>query len=112
MPLEADSVDFAVSFLVLCSVDDVAGTLREVRRVLRPGGRFVFIEHVAAPKGTWLRRLQRVVRPLWQRITDGCRPNRETWTHLEEAGFSQLEIEHFRVPVPVVGPHLSGTAIR
>jgi len=59
VPLQDNSVDAVVSTLVLCSVKDVSGALQEILRVLRPGGRFVFIEHVAAPPGTWLRRLPR-----------------------------------------------------
>ena len=57
------SADAVISSLVLCSVTDPAQVLAEVRRVLRPGGRFVFVEHVAAPHGTVLRRLQRSVLP-------------------------------------------------
>ena len=106
------SVDAVVSTLVLCSVNDVAGALAEIRRVLKPGGRFVFIEHVAASPGTWLRRLQRVVRPLWTVIADGCHPDRETWKHVEQAGFKQLEYDHFRVSTPVVGPHVAGVAVK
>jgi len=56
--LADESVDAVVSTLVLCSVPEQARTLQEIRRVLRPGGRFLFVEHVAAPQGTWLRRVQ------------------------------------------------------
>src|SRR5205823_476161 len=91
----SESIDAVVGTLVLCSVDDVAATLREVQRVLRPGGRFVFIEHVAAPRGTALRRVQAVVRPMWQCCADGCHLDRETWVALEEAGFARLDYERF-----------------
>src|SRR5439155_26769491 len=66
LPLPDESVDAVVSTLALCSVADLPQVLREVRRVLRPGGRFIFIEHVASPPGTRLRRLQNLVRPVWQ----------------------------------------------
>lgn len=106
------SLDAVVSTLVLCTVPDVAATLREILRVLRPGGRFVFIEHVAAPRGTFTRSLQRFVRPVWNYFGDGCHPDRETWKCIESAGFSSLLLDHFRVPSPIVGPHIRGSAIK
>lgn len=104
------SVDAVVSTLVLCSVADPARVLQEALRVLKPGGRFVFLEHVAAPRGSGLRRLQRLLRPGWRVIADGCRPDRETWTVIEQAGFRGVAIERFRGPVPVIRPHIAGVA--
>lgn len=114
LPLPDASADAVVSTLVLCSVDDVARSLAEVRRVLRPGGRFVFLEHVAAPEGSGLRRLQRWVRPAWGVIADGCRPDRETGRIIAQAGFEDVRIERFdaAMPLPVVRPHVVGTARR
>jgi len=111
--LPEQSVDAVVSTLVLCSVDDVAATLREVQRVLKPGGRFVFVEHVAAPQGTPLCRAQQLTRPVWRRCVDGCHPDRETWRSLEAAGFSHLDYERFDValPIPIVRPHIAGMAV-
>lgn len=108
------SVDAVVSTLVLCSVDDVAATLKDVLRVLRPGGRFVFIEHVAAPAGTKLRRVQEVVAPAWKAFADGCHVNRETWLAIERAGFSTVSYERFRIktPLPIVAPHIAGVATK
>jgi ubiquinone/menaquinone biosynthesis C-methylase UbiE len=112
LAIEDNSADAVVSTLVLCSLADVESALREILRVLRPGGVFLFLEHVAAPHGSRLRRLQRALRPIWSKLGDGCRPERETWTSIERAGFENTNIEHFRVPVPVVGPHIIGTAKR
>jgi ubiquinone/menaquinone biosynthesis C-methylase UbiE len=105
------SFDAVVSTLVLCSVRDQAKALDEIKRVLRPGGRFVFIEHVAAPEGSPTRRRQEWIRPLWKAIGDGCHPDRETWRAIEAAGFEHVKIEHFRVPFPIIGPHIAGVAL-
>jgi len=109
---EDGSFDAVVTTLVLCSVSDLALSLQEISRVLRPGGRFVFIEHVAAPDDTGTRRAQRWIRPFWKVIGDGCRPDRETWTAIEQAGFANVNIQHFRVPFPIVGPHIRGVAVK
>jgi ubiquinone/menaquinone biosynthesis C-methylase UbiE len=110
--LPAASADAVVATLVLCSVTDVAATLREARRVLKPGGRFVFVEHVAAPRGTGARRLQDWICPVWRVVADGCHPNRETWVDLERAGFAALDYERFRMAMPIVflAPAIAGTA--
>ena len=106
------SVDAVVSTLVLCSVPDQALALAEVRRVLRPGGRFVFLEHVAAPRGTWLRRAQRAIRPAWRLLGDGCSPDRETWQAIARAGFAEVALERFHLPLPIMAPHIAGVAVR
>lgn len=107
-----NSFDAVVSTRVLCSVTDPHTSLREVLRVLKVGGRFIFIEHVAAPPATRLRWFQRAVQPIWTPIGDGCRPDRETWVTIENAGFSRVHVEHFRVSTPIVSPHIAGYAIK
>ncbi|MFM1768994.1 MAG: hypothetical protein RJA22_1523 [Verrucomicrobiota bacterium] len=111
IPLPDASVDFVAATLVLCSVPDVARALAEIRRVLRPGGRFVFLEHVAAPAGTPLRRLQNLGTPLTRCLGDGCHLNRETWRTLAQAGFADLAIEHLRLPLRLNAPHIAGVAV-
>lgn len=106
------SADAVVGTLVLCSVDDPSAALREALRILRPGGRFVFVEHVAAPQGTATRRVQDTVQPLWSRVGDGCQTNRETWRVIEQAGFSHVELRHFDIDAPIVGRHIRGIAIK
>lgn len=112
LSLPTGSADAVVTTLVLCTVTDVEGTLQEIRRILKPGGRYIFIEHVAAPKGTRTRRLQDLVCPVWSCLADGCKPNRELLQVLEKAGFSSLDYTSFHVPIPVAGPHIAGVAIR
>jgi hypothetical protein len=113
------SADAVVVTLVLCSVEDIRAALTEVRHLLRPGGRFVFLEHVAAPAGTRLRRAQGLVRPAWRVIAghviaDGCHPDGETWADVDGAGFAAVHYERFRMTVPpplaFVSPAIAGTA--
>ncbi len=66
LPLEDHSVGMVLASLVLCTIEDVELALSEIRRVLRPGGRFVFVEHVIAPRRGLLRFAQRVLRRPWR----------------------------------------------
>jgi ubiquinone/menaquinone biosynthesis C-methylase UbiE len=107
------SMDAVVSTLVLCSVKDPLRVLSEVQRVLRPGGRFYFLEHVLAEEGSWMRPLQHAIAPVWRRALGGCHPNRDTVGLLREAGFGSLEItrEQILYPLPVAS-HILGVAVR
>jgi ubiquinone/menaquinone biosynthesis C-methylase UbiE len=104
------SVDAVVCSFVLCSVGDLAAALAQIHRVLRPGGRFVFAEHVAAPVGTWVRRGQNVLAAL----SAQCRPNRETGPAITRAGFDIVDLHRFDLagPLGVRVPHLAGAAER
>ena len=112
LPADDNSMDAVVSTLVLCSVSDPEGVLREIRRVLKPGGRFLFVEHVAAPAGTRLRRVQTAIRPLWKIIGDGCHPDRETGPAIEHAGFTEVRYENFRLPLGPVATQIAGVAVK
>jgi SAM-dependent methyltransferase len=94
------SAEVVLSSLVLCSVADPSRVLAEVRRVLRPGGRFVFVEHVAAPEGTVLRRLQRLVRAPWAWCFEGCSCERDLASLVRAAGFGDVDIESYRLRSP------------
>jgi ubiquinone/menaquinone biosynthesis C-methylase UbiE len=110
LPFPDESVETVLSTLVLCSVKGLDGTLREIHRILKPGGKLVFMEHVGAPRGTWLRRFQRWVKPVWRAMGDGCEPDRDTGENLERAGFRAIRLERFRLPLPLVSPHIAGVA--
>uniref|UniRef100_A0A3Q1ANM5 Methyltransferase type 11 domain-containing protein n=2 Tax=Amphiprion ocellaris TaxID=80972 RepID=A0A3Q1ANM5_AMPOC len=108
-----ESVDVVVCTLVLCSVNDIPQTLREVHRILRPGGAFYFMEHVVADPSTWSYFFQHVLQPLWYYFGDGCEVIRETWKHLEAAGFSDLKLRHIQAPlVFMLKPHIVGYGVK
>jgi len=112
LPASNASADAVVGTLVLCSVADPEAVLREIVRVLKPGGRFFFVEHVAAPAGTPLRVMQRLVRPLWRALADGCCIDRDTAALLERAGFHKVFHEEFRLPLGLIAPHIAGFAVK
>ncbi|HKF06251.1 MAG TPA: methyltransferase domain-containing protein [Candidatus Sulfotelmatobacter sp.] len=112
LPVPDNSIDVVISTLVLCCVPSPQRCLQEILRVLKPGGRFLFIEHVAAPRGTRLWRIQNLVTPLWKRLGDGCHPNRETWIDLERAGFGKVTCETITAPTPIVSPQIVGVAAK
>lgn len=93
LPLPDNSVDDVVCTLVLCTVGDPDRALAEVHRVLRPGGTFRFVEHVAAPAWSPRRWLQVLLRKPWGWVFEGCDPARDTVSHLRAAGFSTLRVE-------------------
>jgi len=110
------SADVVLSTLVLCSVPDPARTLSEIHRCLAPGGQFLFMEHVAATEGTWTRRLQGALTPLWSIVADGCCLNRDTGGAIRRAGFESVQLDEYSMPprgVPfLVRPHVAGCARR
>jgi ubiquinone/menaquinone biosynthesis C-methylase UbiE len=109
LPFADDSFDTVVSLAVLCSVRDPARVLAEVRRVLRPGGRFIFLEHVRSDDPQLARKQDRWERP-WGWIAGGCHPNRRTLETIQNAGFELMEVEHQERPeIPrLVRPHVKG----
>ncbi|MGW8265947.1 MAG: class I SAM-dependent methyltransferase [Longimicrobiales bacterium] len=110
LPFPDDSVDAVLSTLVLCSVGGMDQALGEIHRILKPGGRFVFLEHVGARPGSWLRRVQKWVKPAWRAVGDGCEPDRDTDQNLHRAGFTEVRLERFEIPLPLVSPHIAGIA--
>ncbi len=111
LPFEDDSFDAAVSTLVLCTVADQGRALRELHRVLRPGGRLLFIEHVRSDEPR-LARWQDRLNGLQRRIGHGCNCNRTTLDAIARAGFSvtQLERDELHKAPPIVRPLVVGMA--
>jgi SAM-dependent methyltransferase len=107
------SVDTVISSLVLCTVRDPAAVLREVRRILRPGGRFSFAEHVVAKRHTPTRWLQRLARRPWAWMFEGCSCERDLASVIAAAGFASVDVKPYRIHSPFVpfNTHIAGTAI-
>ena len=108
------SFDAIVSTLVLCSVPDLDGAIAEVRRLLRPGGKFLFLEHVAAEDRPDRLKWQRRVEPVWKLFSGGCHLTRRTGTAIAAAGFDfdRLDHESMRKAWPLVRPTIRGVAIK
>jgi ubiquinone/menaquinone biosynthesis C-methylase UbiE len=110
--LPDQSVDCVISSLVLCTVTDPAAVLAEVRRILRPGGTFRYVEHVVAPRFTVTRLLQRIVRRPWAWVFEGCSCERDLAKDLRDAGFRRADVDRYRLHSPFVpfNTQISGIA--
>lgn len=124
LPLPDASVDVVVSTLTLCSVNAPDAALAEVARVLRPGGMFLFIEHVLASRDEPVRRaVQRFFNPLQRLLADGCNIDRDTESlirrRVETGDFDRVYVDQFKADfgdpfesINLVAPHISGYARR
>jgi ubiquinone/menaquinone biosynthesis C-methylase UbiE len=99
IPLDDHSVDTVVTTWTLCSIPDAAMALTEMRRVLRPGGRLLFVEHGMAPDKN-VRRWQDWLTPAWKCISGGCHLNRPIGAMIEGAGFRIDRVETGYMPGP------------
>ena len=93
LPFDNAAFDHVVFTLVFCSVPDPARGLAEVRRVLKPGGSLVFIEHVRPDTGL-LRQAVEVLNPAWRSFNGKCNLNRDTLNSIRRAGFTIEEVRH------------------
>ncbi|XP_074489502.1 thiol S-methyltransferase TMT1B-like [Sebastes fasciatus] len=109
-----ESVDVVVCTLVLCSVNNVQRVLQEVRRILRAGGAFYFLEHVVSDPSSWTYFYQHVFEPLWYYLGDGCTITRATWKDLEAADFTELHVRHVEALEVslMIRPHIMGYSIK
>lgn len=111
LPFDDDSFDTAVFTLVLCTVPDPRAALAEAARVLRPGGRLLFVEHVRSPEPGLARWQDRLERP-WRFLGDGCHCNRDTVATIEASPFTVERVERGELPKapPLVRPLVHGSA--
>ena len=115
IPLKNNSIDYVISTLVLCSVNNPLNVVKEIKRVLKSSGKFLFIEHVADEKGTFRRVIQNMTNYTpWRFFSDGCHPNRETWKIIEHE-FKNVEVKKYFLKnggffTWIVKPHIIGKA--
>jgi ubiquinone/menaquinone biosynthesis C-methylase UbiE len=109
LPFPDGAFDEVVATLVFCTVRSPSASLTEVRRVLKPGGRLRFMEHVRSADPRWAR-LQDLVTPLWKRLADGCCPNRATVATIAAAGFGIESLDQYPLGPYPIRPQVRGTA--
>ena len=113
LPFEDASVDTVVSTYVLCTVDDLDVVLQEIVRVLRPGGRLLFLEHVRSDSAFLASWQDRLARP-WCAFARGCRCNQATGEAIGTGGFDleDVRLSSWRGMPPIVRPLIAGMAVR
>jgi ubiquinone/menaquinone biosynthesis C-methylase UbiE len=111
LPFEDSSFDTAVYTLVLCTVPDPAAALAETARILKPGGRLLFVEHVRSKDPGVARRQDRLERP-WHFFADGCHCNRDTVATIEASSFTLESVSDAELPKApsIVQPAVLGSA--
>eukprot|EP00092_Neocalanus_flemingeri_P003012 GFUD01003221.1.p1 GENE.GFUD01003221.1~~GFUD01003221.1.p1 ORF type:complete len:259 (-),score=78.26 GFUD01003221.1:187-963(-) len=121
-----ESVDAVVMTLVLCSVQDQLKCLEEIKRVLKPGGKFFYMEHIIGDEGSTIRTVHKLlmIGGFWPFMADGCCTDRATDKVMETAGFGKLEQKKYDLPISedaaipfkicggIVKPHLMGVATK
>jgi ubiquinone/menaquinone biosynthesis C-methylase UbiE len=114
MDLPDASAELVVGTMVLCSVQRPEAVLSEILRILVPGGRYAFIEHVAADAGTLTERIQGLLRRPWPLLFDGCHIDRSPHRLLSAAGFERVDVGRFLLDgiLLPVRPHVFGQAFK
>jgi ubiquinone/menaquinone biosynthesis C-methylase UbiE len=99
IPLDTGSVNTVVTTWTMCSIPDAGAALAEMRRVLRPGGDLLFVEHGRAPD-PWVVRFQDWLTPVWKPLAGGCHLNRAIADLVTRAGFRMLDLRTGYLPGP------------
>jgi ubiquinone/menaquinone biosynthesis C-methylase UbiE len=113
-----NSVDYVISSEVLCSVNNLNKSLSEIRRVLKPKGKFLFLEHVVDKHNIWRRAIQKFVPYTpWKYFSDGCYPARDIGKAIQDTGFSTVHFEDYMqdgagIIISINRPHIYGWAIK
>ncbi|MBW2271327.1 MAG: class I SAM-dependent methyltransferase [Deltaproteobacteria bacterium] len=112
LPFDAGRFDCVITTWTLCSIPDPLAALREMHRVLKPGGQYVFVEHGRSEKASTARWQERL-NPIWRRIADGCNIDRKMDELVETGGFELTSMQRFRGRGPsVLASMYRGVAIR
>ncbi len=111
LPFEDDSFDTVVATLVFCTVGDPVAAIAEIRRVLRPGGQWLLIEHIRSDRPRIGRIQDRIARP-WAALADGCQCNRRTIEMIESGGFEVdlKSVADKALMPPIARPIVAGVA--
>lgn len=114
--LPDESVDFVISSEVMCSVNNLNHSLSEIKRVLKPNGKFLFLEHVVDKHNVWRRMVQKAVPYTpWKFYSDGCHPARDIGGAIRKTGFSEVQYEGYMqngsgIILTINRPHIYGWA--
>jgi ubiquinone/menaquinone biosynthesis C-methylase UbiE len=111
LPFASRSADVVVIGLMLCSVPDPSAALGEARRILRPGGRVRFMEHIRAANGTVRGRIQDAINPAWRVVSGGCNANRRSVEAVAGSGFDIVQLYEFSLGLPYLRPLVVGEAV-
>ena len=111
LPVDDESADSALATFTLCTIPDAHRAVREVRRVLKPGASFHFVEHGQAETAK-PRRWQDRINPVWKRVAGGCHLNRPIDELFRAAGFTDVTIERSLMRSAVTGSIYEGVAVR
>jgi ubiquinone/menaquinone biosynthesis C-methylase UbiE len=99
IPLDNASIDTVVSTWSLCTIRDVTAALAEIRRVIKPDGQLLFVEHGLAPENS-VQKWQNRLTPFWKRLAGGCHLNRPISSLIEDAGFHIAQVQTGYMPGP------------
>ena len=113
--IEDNSIDVVISTHVLCSVSDVKRCLKEIRRVLQPNGRFIYVEHVSYELGSIQHKIQTWVEYVWKLFNDDCRLTLQTSQYIRDADFRSIDEQSLVVKellISLIRPHIFGIAYK